>query len=95
MDVSKTDWVLVGAGSDAELVVQNTGNTRIGFFIGTTLPQSGDSEAANYVALESGDHGILAQGSVPVTISTLATNTENFYARSLGPVVGKLYVNAN
>lgn len=95
MNVSNTAWQLAGVGSDPVLILQNVGDTRIAYFIGTALPQSDDENAANYVALETGDHGILYTGLNPTTIASLDDSLENFYVRSLGPKSGLLYVNAN
>lgn len=95
MQVSNTEWELVGSGGDAELVVQNVGETRIGFVISDALPQSDDDGAAEYVDLsQSGDFGLLWPGADPMTLTTLDDNSLNLYVRSLGPREGSLYVNA-
>lgn len=89
MDVSNSEWALAGAGSDASLVLQNVGSTRIAFVFGTVLP------ASDAINLETDEHFMLYPGSEPVTITDLDTYSKNVYVRSLGPITGQLAVEAN
>ena len=89
MDVNNTTWQLAGAGGDASLVIQNVGITTIGFVFAASAP------ADDAYDLNTGDHFVLLPGSSPTTITDLDTNTKNVYVRSIGPIAGKLAVEAN
>lgn len=89
MDVSNTAWTLAGAGADASLLLQNVGTSRIAFTFAASLP------AADAIALDSDEHFILAPGTGPITVQDLNTYSRNVYVRSLGPINGKLAVEAN
>jgi hypothetical protein len=89
MDVTNATWQLVGAGSDASLVVQNVGVSRIAFVFATAQP------AVNAINLDSSGHGVLKPGMDPMTVKDLNTYSKNMYVRALGSVTGKLYVEAN
>lgn len=89
MDLLNSAWLLVGAGSDASLVIQNVGTSRIAFVFATSLP------APTAINLDTDEHFVLNPGTEPSTIKDLDTFTKNVYARSLGPIVGQLAVEAN
>ena len=89
MDVANDEWLLAGAGSDASLVIQNVGDTRIGFVFGTSKP------ADDGINLETDEHFVLNPGTEPITITDLDTYSRNVYVRSLGPKTGQLAVEAN
>lgn len=89
MDVPNDEWVLAGDGSDDSLVMQNVGDTRIGFVFGTAKPADAG------INLETDEHFVLLPGSDALTITDLATYSRNVYVRSLGPKVGQLAVEAN
>ncbi len=89
MQLNNTEWLLVGAGGDASLVMQNVGDVRIAFVIATSLPAPTD------ITLEGDGHGVLGTGTEPMTITDLDTYSKNMYARALGPRNAQLYVEAN
>lgn len=89
MDVNNTTWQLVGDGADASLIMQNVGITTIGFVFAASAP------ANDAYDLNTGDHFVLLPGSSPITIAELDTYTKNVYVRSIGPINGKLAVEAN
>jgi len=88
MDVPEDDWTIVGQGSDAKLIVQNVGVSRIAWVIAAAKPAN-DPEA---IALDGDGHGIFNPGHEPVTLTGLDTDETNLYVRSLGSKHGKLYV---
>lgn len=89
MIVTNATWQLAGAGADESLVIQNTGITRIGFVFAAAQP------AVDDYTLDSDEHFMLNPGSEPITIKDLDTYTKNVYVRSIGPIDGKLAVEAN
>lgn len=89
MDVTNATWQLAGSGGDESLVIQNVGNTRIGFVFAASQP------AADAFDLADDEFFILQPGSEPVTIKDLDTYTKNVYVRSIGPINGRLAVEAN
>jgi hypothetical protein len=89
MQVSNEEWTLAGAGEDVSLVMQNVGTTRIAFVFAVEAPDAED------IALDSDEHFILNPGSEAITITDLDTYAKNVYVRSLGPIFGKLAVEAN
>ena len=88
MNISNTAWVEVGASSTS-LLVDNVGETRIAYILADTAPTGITLDLAG-----DGEHGIIPQGSGPMTFSDLATPGMSLWVRSLGPKVGKLYVYA-
>lgn len=89
MDVGNSTWQLAGVGADASLLIQNVGTCRIAFVIAAAQP------ADDAITMDGDGHGILAPGSEPMTVKDLDTYTKNMYVRALGPINGKLYIEAN
>lgn len=92
MNVLTTSWQLAGDGSDASLVMQNIGTCTIGFVFASSQPAE---DAYDYGYDDSDDVFKLLPGSEPVTIKDLDTYTKNVYVRAMGPIAGKLAVEAN
>lgn len=89
MDVTNATWQLAGDGADVSLLIQNVGTCRIAFVVAASQP------AVDAIALDSDGHGILGPGTEPMTFRDLDTYAKNVYVRALGPINGKLYVEAN
>ena len=90
MEVANDGWYKVGAGAQSRLLVQNVGDTRIGFIVQADADDPDDNTPA--VVLDEGDHGLLLPGMPPATFDDLATGSVSLYVRSLGPKDGLLYV---
>lgn len=89
MNIPNNEWVLAGDGADTSLVLQNVGNTRIGMVFADTKP------ADDAFDLATDEFFILQAGSEPFTIKDLDTFSRNVYVRSIGPIAGRLAVEAN
>lgn len=89
MIVTNETWQLAGDGGDTSLVLQNVGVTRIGMVFAATQP------AVDAFDLADDAFFMLQSGSEPFTVKDLDTYSKNVYVRSIGPIDGKLAVEAN
>jgi hypothetical protein len=86
MQPSNTTWTIAGATEPAKLILQNVGNTRIGFVIQAAAPGDDDIDLVN------GGCGILFPGNAPTTFTGLDTEGKSVYVRTLSAGPGALFV---
>lgn len=87
MQVPNDEWVEVDSGTPDKFIIQNVGDTRIGFIV-TNLMTIID----NNDPVDNGTHGILLPGSNPFTLTDIGADGMKLLVRSLGPKNGVLYV---
>lgn len=85
MQVPNDEWTAVVSGTPDKFIVQNVGDTRIGFTVAATPP--GDEDP-----VDNGTHGLFLPGSNPFNMIDLDTDGLTLYVRSLGPKNGQLFV---
>lgn len=85
MKVTNDEWTEVVSTTPNKFIVQNVGDTRIGFLVTSTIPVDADP-------VDNGTHGVLLPGSNPFNMTDLNTDGLTLYVRSLGPKDGQLFV---
>lgn len=85
MQVPNDEWSAVVSDTPDKFIVQNVGDTRIGFLVASSAP-------SNAAPVDDGTHGILLPGSNPFNMTDLDTDGLTLYVRSLGPKAGQLFV---
>lgn len=91
MQVSNSAWTVVVPANNDKFIVQNVGDTRIGFAILAAPPATPDT-APSAIVIDSDEHGQFLPGQPPITLSGINTDGNDLYVRSLGPKAGQLFV---
>lgn len=86
MQIPNNTWVLVGTATPTFLVMQNVGDSSIAYCY------AADQTQADAHDVNSDDVFILDRRSEPLTIKELDDQGLSVFARSRGPITGKLAV---